>query len=88
MQRYWLLGVLQVTTMALSNLSVRYLNYPTHVLFKSSKILPVMVVNVLYLRRKHGMLDVLGAICLVVGLSLFALGDTQVAPDWNPFGAP
>jgi hypothetical protein len=38
-----LLGLLSVTTMGCSNASLKYLNYPTHVIFKSCKLIPVMV---------------------------------------------
>lgn len=40
---YAFLGFLSVTTMGCSNASLKYLNYPTHVVFKSSKLIPVMV---------------------------------------------
>jgi len=43
MKSYLLLAFLTVSTMGLSNTSLGYLNYPTQVIFKSSKLIPVML---------------------------------------------
>jgi hypothetical protein len=43
-------GFLQVATLSLSNYSAQYLNIPTQMLFKSSKLIPVMAVNEIYFR--------------------------------------
>ena len=41
---YFLLAILTIATMGLSNTSLGYLNYPTQVIFKSSKkLIPVMI---------------------------------------------
>ena len=44
---YVLLAFLTVATMGLSNTSVGYLNYPTQVIFKCCKLIPVMIGGVL-----------------------------------------
>lgn len=43
MKTYYLLSLLTIATMGLSNASLGYLNYPTQVIFKSSKLIPVMI---------------------------------------------
>ena len=40
------LAILQSSMQGLSNLSMRYLNYPAKVLFKSSRVLPTMLFGV------------------------------------------
>ena len=47
MSMYVLLAFLTVGTMGLSNTSVGYLNYPTQVIFKCCKLIPVMIGGVL-----------------------------------------
>lgn len=44
---YGLLAFLTVATMGLSNSSVGYLNYPTQVVFKCCKLIPVMIGGIL-----------------------------------------
>lgn len=44
---YMLLAFLTIGTMGLSNTSLGYLNYPTQVIFKSSKLIPVMIGGIL-----------------------------------------
>ena len=48
--RAFFAGFLQVATLSLSNYSAQYLNIPTQMLFKSSKLIPVMAVNEIYFR--------------------------------------
>ena len=43
MKAYVLLAFLTVATMGLSNTSVGYLNYPTQVIFKCCKLIPVLI---------------------------------------------
>ena len=44
---YFFLAILTVATMGLSNASVPYLNYPTQVMFKSCKLIPVLIGGIL-----------------------------------------
>ena len=46
---YLKLSVLTLSGMYFTNWSLKYLNYPTRVLFKSSKLLPTMVAGTLML---------------------------------------
>ncbi|PIK37129.1 putative adenosine 3'-phospho 5'-phosphosulfate transporter 2-like [Apostichopus japonicus] len=49
---YGLLAFLTVATMGLSNSSVGYLNYPTQVVFKCCKLIPVMIGGILIQEQK------------------------------------
>lgn len=44
---YMIIAFLTVGTMGLSNTSLGYLNYPTQVIFKCCKLIPVMLGGVL-----------------------------------------
>lgn len=37
----------------LTNLSMRWLNYPAKMLFKSSRIIPTMIVGVVYMKKSY-----------------------------------
>lgn len=74
MKTYALLAFLTLGTMGLSNSSLGYLNYPTQVIFKCCKLVPVLIGSILIQKKKHGPLDFIAAIAMCVGLTLFTLG--------------
>jgi len=86
MKVYVILAGLTLGTMGFSNSSLGYLNYPTEVIFKSCKLVPVLIGSVLIQRKKHSFLDFLAAICMCIGLALFTLADSKVSPSFNTFG--
>ena len=76
-------------TMALSNVAVQYLNYPTQVVFKSCKTIPVMLLGVFYYGKKYNGLEYLAMLSLSVGMIAFTLGDRAVnTPQWSSTGIP
>uniref|UniRef100_A0A1S4LYF4 Adenosine 3'-phospho 5'-phosphosulfate transporter 2 n=1 Tax=Ixodes scapularis TaxID=6945 RepID=A0A1S4LYF4_IXOSC len=81
-----LLSLLTVGTMGFSNASLGYLNYPTQVVFKCCKLIPVLVGGVLIQGKKYGLLDLLAAVLMSVGLSAFILTDTQISPTFSRLG--
>lgn len=74
-RQYLIIAFLSVSTMGLSNKSVQFLNYPTQVLFKSCKLIPVMIVSVLYLKKKYRGLDYVAMCILTIGLVMCTVGD-------------
>ncbi|XP_061175358.1 adenosine 3'-phospho 5'-phosphosulfate transporter 2-like [Saccostrea echinata] len=86
MKMYALLAFLTVATMGLSNTSVGYLNYPTQVIFKCCKLIPVMVGSILIQGRRYNCIDVSAMMCMIVGLILFTLADSSVSPNFNTYG--
>lgn len=60
--------------MGLSNASLGYLNYPTQVIFKSCKLIPVLIGGIIIQGKRYGMLDFLAAFLMCLGLTLFTLG--------------
>lgn len=79
-------GILSMTTIGLSNLSLLYLNYPTQLLFKSSKVLPVMLGSVLVNRAKFWASEYAAALSLAVGLVVFTLADARSSPQFDAMG--
>ncbi|XP_058464120.1 adenosine 3'-phospho 5'-phosphosulfate transporter 2 [Malaya genurostris] len=86
LKTYVLLAFLTLGTMGLSNSSLGYLNYPTQVIFKCCKLVPVLIGSILIQGKKHGPLDFLAAFAMCIGLTLFTLADSQVSPNFNTFG--
>ncbi|KAK8321757.1 hypothetical protein V6Z12_A12G121000 [Gossypium hirsutum] len=68
--------------------SLAFLNYPAQLMFKSTKVLPVMVMGAFIpgLRRKYPAHEYISAILLVVGLILFTLADAQTSPNFSVVG--
>ncbi|XP_030064854.1 adenosine 3'-phospho 5'-phosphosulfate transporter 2 [Microcaecilia unicolor] len=83
---YMLIAFLTVGTMGLSNTSLGYLNYPTQVIFKCCKLIPVMIGGVLIQGKRYNIADVSAAICMSLGLIWFTLADSKVAPNFNVTG--
>lgn len=74
LRTYNLLAFLTLGTMGLSNSSLGFLNYPTQVIFKCCKLVPVLVGSIVIQKKQHGPLDFFAAIAMCVGLTLFTLG--------------
>ncbi|KAL3645375.1 enolase-phosphatase E1 [Castilleja foliolosa] len=68
--------------------SLAYLNYPAQIMFKSTKVLPVMVMGAFIpgLRRKYPAHEYISAMLLVTGLILFTLADANTSPNFNIIG--
>ncbi len=67
-------------------MSLLYLNTPTQVLMKSSKIIPVMIVGAIAYQRKYTFAQYASALMLIAGLVAFTLADASVTPNFNIIG--
>ncbi|XP_034656621.1 adenosine 3'-phospho 5'-phosphosulfate transporter 2 [Drosophila subobscura] len=86
MKTYLVLAALTLGTMGLSNSSLGYLNYPTQVIFKCCKLIPVLVGSILIQGKRYGPLNFAAAICMCIGLAWFTLADSQMTPNFNLLG--
>lgn len=77
---------MQATQQSLTNMSMRYLNYPAKVLFKSSRIVPVMMVGCFIQRRRYHIRDYASVLLIVAGLILFMEGDMKSSPTFSYYG--
>ncbi|XP_029548620.1 adenosine 3'-phospho 5'-phosphosulfate transporter 2-like isoform X2 [Salmo trutta] len=83
---YMIIAFLTVGTMGLSNTSLGYLNYPTQVIFKCCKLIPVMIGGIFIQGKRYNLADVSAALCMSLGLIWFTLADSKVAPNFNATG--
>jgi adenosine 3'-phospho 5'-phosphosulfate transporter B3 len=72
--------------MGLSNASLGYLNYPTQVIFKCCKLIPVLIGGILIQGKRYTLLDAAAAALMSLGLIWFSLADSQVSPNFDPRG--
>ncbi|KAK9876799.1 hypothetical protein WA026_015037 [Henosepilachna vigintioctopunctata] len=86
LKTYFFLALLTLGTMGFSNASLGFLNYPTQVIFKCCKLIPVMAGSILIQGKKYGPLDFGAAVLMCIGLTLFTLADSQVQPNFNTTG--
>jgi len=63
--------------MLASNMSLRYVNYPTQVLGKSCKPIPVMILGVLVARKRYPLIKYLCVLLIVAGVALFMFKDKK-----------
>ncbi|KAK7292577.1 hypothetical protein RJT34_15428 [Clitoria ternatea] len=68
--------------------SLAFLNYPAQLMFKSTKVLPVMVMGAFIqgLRRKYPLYEYVSAVLLVIGLIIFTQADAQTSPNFSVIG--
>ncbi|KAI4343275.1 hypothetical protein MLD38_027803 [Melastoma candidum] len=85
---YVKLSVVLMGSHGLTKGSLAFLNYPAQIMFKSTKVLPVMVMGAFIpgLRRKYPLHEYISAILLVIGLILFTLADAQTSPNFSMIG--
>lgn len=85
---YVKLSAVLMGSQGLTKGSLAFLNYPAQIMFKSTKVLPVMVMGAFIpgLRRKYPLHEYVSAMLLVIGLILFTLADAQTSPNFHIFG--
>lgn len=83
---YFIIGFYAVAGTATSLYSLTLLNFPTWVLFKSSRVIGVMVGGIFILGKKYHIQEYIGVFLLAVGLFIFTLGDIRLLPSINPLG--
>lgn len=83
---YALVSLLTMSGLYLTNMSLNYLDYATRVIFKSSKVIPVMIFGVVVQRRKYSWQQYCAGVLLVAGISTFTLGDKAMSPSFSLIG--
>jgi len=81
--RHFLVASAMTASRGLTNVSLQHLNYPTQLIFKSMKLITVMIGSVVILRKSYAWLEYLAAALLVTSAALFSLGDNAVSPEYS-----
>ena len=83
---YTLVSFSLCCSMGLANLSVERLTYSTAVLFKSSKLIPVMIGGFIFLKKKYNIFEVLSVLFMVCGLIGISMSDKRSNNQFDPIG--
>jgi drug/metabolite transporter (DMT)-like permease len=85
---YPFLTLCLLSSSALSNMSLNYINFPTKVVFRSCKLLPTMVIaTVLHPnKKKFSMVEYICATIVCIGLICFGMAEFQTRPTFHPVG--
>lgn len=78
-------GTLALGT-GLGKVAYRHLNYATGTVLKSMKLVPVMVLSVLWLRRRYSAEEYAAAALMVASAALFGLGERELEPSFQAVG--
>lgn len=81
----WLTLCLMASS-ALSNMSLNYINFPTKVVFRSSKLIPTMLMASVMHHQRFTVLEYTCAAAICAGLVLFAAADWELTPSFHPVG--
>lgn len=83
---YVILSTMTFGGMYSTNYALKFLNYATRIVAKSSKVIPVMLFSTVINGKKYNWKEWGAVLLLVVGISLFTLGDAAAVPSFNPIG--
>eukprot|EP01038_Epipyxis_sp_PR26KG_P014690 gene14690-19736_t len=83
---YFMLCFCLIISSATSNIALAYINYPTKVVFRSCKLIPTMIIAVLYNNKKVHWFEFLFGGFISLGMVLFAVADFQVYPKFDFIG--
>lgn len=73
-------------SMSLTNFAASRVSYATGVLFKSSKLIPVMIGNIIFLKKKPKISEAVSISMIVVGLIGISLGDFKGKNKFDVLG--
>jgi drug/metabolite transporter (DMT)-like permease/MFS family permease len=86
-KNYWILSTMTFGGMFFTNFALKFLNYATRIVFKSAKVVPVMLFATIVNKKVFSPLEYFSAATLCAGVALFTLGDAAGgALNFNPIG--
>lgn len=56
------------------------------IIFKSCKLIPVLIGSILIQKKRHNPMDFLAAFAMCIGLIFFTLADSKVSPKFQAYG--
>ena len=70
---YWMLCFCLLISSATSNIALGYINYPTKVVFRSCKLIPTMIIAVLYNKKKVHAFEFFFGALISLGMMLLTI---------------
>ena len=72
--------------MYFTNWGLKYLSYPTRIIFKGGKPVPTMILEYLYVGKIFNLTEIISVGILTFGIILFCSGEARDAPSFNLYG--
>ena len=72
--------------MLFTNWGLKFLSYPTRIIFKGAKPVPTMILEYVYVGKIFSMNEVISVGILTFGIILFCSGEAAEAPSFNIYG--
>ena len=76
---HFVIGIAMMASRSLTIFSLVYINYPTQVVFKSMKLLSVLIGSVFCFSKEYSGLEVIGHVSMVISAFCFTLADAEVS---------
>lgn len=70
---YFKIGFTYISSMFCSNASLQYVTYPTQVLAKSCKMIPVMLMRLIVNKKRYSLIEYVSVLLVTAGISAFML---------------
>lgn len=86
LKSYTFLTLCLMTSSALSNMSLNFINFPTKVIFRSCKLIPTMMIATIINKKIFSTIEYLCAFSISLGLIVFTVVDWTLAPAFHPIG--
>lgn len=83
---YGLLCIFLLISSATSNIALGYINYPTKVVFRSCKLIPTMIIAMVYNKKRVRSSEFFFGTLISLGMILFATADFNVSPNFDFVG--
>ena len=83
LKQHFYVGALMTWSRGLTNVSLEYLSYPTQVIFKSAKLLTVMIGSVWITNKSYSKLEYSSAVLLAMSAAFFSLGDDALNSSYS-----
>lgn len=81
---YYFLGALAcVLAMVTSNMALKWVNYPTQVLAKAGKAIPVLIMGVLFAKKSYRFQKYIFVLIMVIGVAMFMFKEDKAVVSGN-----
>eukprot|EP01084_Bolivina_argentea_P123005 218003_1 len=74
---YLLLSIFTFGGMFCTNSGLKYISYPTRIIFKGAKPVPTMIMEYLYVGKIFHFMEIISVIILVIGIIIFSSADAS-----------
>lgn len=83
---YVFVAICSFVSLGASNGALEYVNYPTQLLFKSCKLVPVMIVGIIIQHKRYPWTQYMSVLLMTIGMILLSVGGKTIDANFNFFG--